>query len=135
MALTLSKIDVNPVSKMYTAVGTQDGSVAAQTVYCGFTPKVITLIRTDAAGNDFFAVNTSTPGATTGLTAVTKQYVNSTGVTTIVASNGITPLSGQEASPAAAAAGQPSQPTASGGFTIGTGALVASTTIYIIAEG
>lgn len=135
MALTLSKIDANPVSKMYTAVGTQDASVAAQSVYCGFTPKVITLIRTDSAGNDYFAVNTSTPGATTSLTAVTKQYVNSTGVTTIVASNGITPLSGQEATPAAAAAGQPANPTASGGFTIGTGALTASSTIYIIAEG
>lgn len=133
MALTLSKIYIDPVDKLYTAVGTQDASAAAQTIYCGFTPRAVYLYRTDAAGNDFYALNTSTPGATTGLTGVSFQVTNA-GAKTVVASNGVTFLSGVESAPAAAAAGQPANPSQTSGFTIGTGVMTASTTIYIVAE-
>ena len=136
MALTLSKIDINPVSKLYTAVGTQDASAIAQTVYCGFTPKVVTIYRTDLVGTDFYAVNTSTPGALTGLTGVSFQ-VTSGGVKSVVASNAAVFLSGSETAPAVAAvaAGQPTSPAQASGFTIGAGITTASTTVFIVAEG
>ena len=134
MALTLSKIDINPVSKLYTAVGTQDASAVAQTVYCGFTPKMIWIYRTDIVGTDFYAVNTSTPGAVTGLTGVSFQ-VTSAGAKTVIGSNPAVFLSGAESAPAAAAAGQPANPTQASGFTIGAGITTASTTVYIVAEG
>lgn len=133
MALTLSKIDINPVSKMFSCVATQDASVAAQSIYCGFIPKIVTLYRTDAAGNLVYAVNTSTPGVTSGLTGVTFQ-VTSAGAQTIVSSNPLVFLSGVEAAPAAAAAGQAAQPAQAEGFTLGTGCLTASSTLLIIAE-
>lgn len=134
MAIALTKIDINPVTKIYTCVATQDASVAAQSIYCGFTPKIVTIYRTDTAGNLIYAVNTSTPGATSGLTGVTFQ-TTAAGLQTIVGSNPVVFLSGAEAAPAAAASGQPAQPSQANGFTIGSGCLTASSTLYIIAEG
>lgn len=134
MAITLTKIDSNPVSKMYTCVATQDASAVAQSIYCGFIPKIVTIYRTDTAGNLVYAVNTSTPGATSGLTGVTFQ-VTAAGAQTIVGSNPLVFLSGIEAAPAPAAAGQATQPAQAEGFTLGAGCLTASSTLYIIAEG
>lgn len=133
MAINLSNISLGttPNKKYYRAVATQDGSVAAQSVYCGFVPAYVAIYRTDTAGNTIQAVLTSPDGAASP-TMKTFQTV-AAGTTTIL-STGLTPLTGAEAAPAAAAAGQPSQPSQSAGFTIGTDALTASSTLLIIAE-
>ena len=134
MALALTAIDLNPVSKTFTAIGTQDGSVAAQSIFCGFTPKVINVYRTDTAGNGITILNTTAPGVVKTMVGVTLQ-LTAAGVTSIVSSNPGVLLSGYEASPAAAASGQASQPASSAGFTLGTGCLTASSTVFIVAEG
>lgn len=134
MALALTNIDLNPVSKMYTCVATQDGSVAAASIFCGFTPKVVTVYRTDTAGNLITVVNTTAPGVVKTMTGVTLQTA-SNGTTTIVSSNPAILLSGYEATVATAATGQPSNPASAAGFTLGTGCLTASSTLFVVAEG
>lgn len=134
MAITVSNIYRGTVGnrKYYRAVLTQDASVAAQSIYCGFVPECVTLLRTDVSGNYYEAFQTSAPGSASPA-ATTVQWVPA-GTQTLVASNGCTLLTGGEAAPAAAAAGQDALPTQAGGFTLGTAMLTASSTLLVIAE-
>ena len=120
---TITNVKVDEVSGILTAKWTCDGTSTASSVFCGFTPRMVTL---HAA---------STPGVTAlvwwneNMTAGTNGVTTSAGVSTINGSNGITPLTGAEGAPAAAATGSPL--SAGPGFTIGTAAQTSSL-VYIL---
>ena len=126
---TLSNIKVDPVAGYFSAKFTADATVAACSVFCGFTPRIIKMSQllgtpTTACASVAFESNTS------GTNGVFTTLVHGTGATTITTANGFTFLSGTEALPTSIAVNSPST-TGGPGFIIGT-AVHGSTQVYLI---
>lgn len=120
----LSSQKLDPVAGTYSAAFTADGTPAASSIFCGFTPRVVKL--TQIVG---------TPDATAqalwheAMTSAYNVKITNAGTLTIPTTNGVTPLTGTEASPAAKAT---NSPAASGkGFTLGTG-VQAANIVYLV---
>lgn len=116
---TLANVKVDAVAGTFSAKFTADGTPSANSVFCGFKPRVIKM--TQIGG---------TPGATAqtmfheSMTAASNVQITNAGTLTIPTTNGYTLLDGSEAAPSSAATGSPA---ATGpGFTMGTGVQAAS---------
>lgn len=126
---TLSNIKVDPVAGYFSAKFTADATVAACSVFCGFTPRIIKMSQiagslTTAASSFAFESNTS------GTNGVFTNLVHGTGAATITTANGFTFLTGTEAVPTSIAVNSPV--TVGGpGFIIGT-AVHGTTQVYLI---
>ena len=109
----LTGYTMDAVSGIGVGTLTADGTPAACSIFCGFTPRRVEMVQTSGTvGNAAFTSADST---------MTTDYCIQTtaaGVTTIVTSNGFKFLTGSEAAPAAKATGSPN--SSGPGVTIGT---------------
>lgn len=126
---SLSNIKVDPVAGYFSAKYTADATVAACSVFCGFTPRIVKMTQilgsfTTACQSVAFESNT------TGTNGVTTNLVHGTGAAAISTANGFTFLSGTEALVTSIAVNSPV--TVGGpGFIIGT-AVQGVTQVYLI---
>lgn len=122
MALTLSNIKFDAVNGVWTALGTNDGSSAAQSIYPGFKPRYIRVDNVTDATVQIFQENMAAGKAIQTVTA---------GTTTYLAANGFTLLDNANSSGAATAALGQSPSAAAGGVTFGTSVCAASKSLVI----
>ena len=125
---TLSNIKVDPVAGTFSAKFTADSTVAACSVFCGFTPRIVRMTQilgtfTTAAQSLAFESNT------VGTNGVFTNLVHGTGPAAVTTANGFTFLTGAEAATTAYAINSPA--TSGPGFTIGT-ATHGTTQVYLI---
>jgi hypothetical protein len=120
---TIANVKVDEVSGVLTAKWTCDAASTASSVFCGFTPRMVTLHAASAPGV------TALVWWNENMAAGTNGVTTAAGVTTINGANGITALTGAESPTPAAATGSPL--LAGPGFTVGTAAQTASL-VYIL---
>lgn len=125
MAITVSNYKDDATNGTVTATLTQDGSVAASWLPLGFYPRTVTMERTDAAGNKIEWYD--------GMTSATAIQTAAAGTRTLVASNGITPVYGNEAALSGVAVATSAPVSGGPGILIGTSALTASSTVRLVA--
>lgn len=126
---TLSNIKVDPVAGYFSAKFTADATVAACSVFCGFTPRVIRMTQIQGTLTTA-ATSLAFESATSGTNGVFTTLTHGTGAVTVTTANGFTFLSGTEAVPTSIAVNSPST-TGGQGFTIGT-AVHGTTQVYLI---
>lgn len=122
MALTLSNIKFDAVNGVWTALGTNDGSAAAQSIYPGFKPRFCRVDNVTDATVFVFNENMAAGRAMQTVTA---------GATTYLAANGFTLLDNANSSGATTAAAGQSPSAAAGGVTFGTSICAASKSLMI----
>lgn len=125
MALALTNIKFDAVNGIWTALGTNDGSSAAQSIYPGFKPRLCRVDNVTDATVYFFNENMAAGKAIKTVTA---------GTTTYLAANGFTLLDSAASSGAATAATGQSPSAAAGGVTLGTDICAASKSLVITLE-
>jgi hypothetical protein len=122
MALTLTNIKFDAVSGIWTALGTNDGSAAAQSIYPGFKPRKVHIDNlTDPIVFNF----------TENMAAGKAIQTVGAGTTTYLAANGVTLLDNSSSSGATTAAVGQSPSAAQGGITLGTAICAASKVLSI----
>lgn len=121
----LTNVKFDEITGTMTAIFTADGTPSASSVFCGFKPRKIKM--TQVSGTVGNGAQTSWQD---GMTSAYYIQQVAAGTTTIVTSNGFTPLDGSEASPAAAATGSPA--SSGPGFTIGTGPQPTASAAYAL---
>lgn len=121
MALTLSNIVNDEISGILTCTGTNDGTGAASSIFAGFTPRLVRVLNvTDTISHEWI----------NGMTAGHAYKITPAPAVSIVTTNGVTPLEGIEAAPAATATGSPS--SGGKGVQLGTDVLIASKSYRIV---
>lgn len=121
----LTSLKVDPVAGSFSAKFTADASPSACSVFCGFTPRVVKLTQISGTpGNGAQILHHE------GMAAASNVQITAAGAFTIPTSNGITLLTGSEASPSSAATGSPA--SAGPGFTLGTGVQVTASAEYLL---
>lgn len=124
MALTISNINFDPVSGIWTAAGANDGSSAASSIYPGFKPRVVKVVNlTDVT------IHESDPNTGAGKAIKTVTA----GTTTLQGSNAITFLDNSSSTGATTVATGNPAVSGAGGFTLGTDILLASKSFTILA--
>lgn len=125
---TLSNIKVDPVAGTFSAKFTADATVAACSVFCGFTPRIVKM--TQLQGSLTTACQSiAFESATSGTNGVLTTLVHGTGAVTVTTANGYTFLSGSEAVATNVAVNSPA--SVGPGFTIGT-VVHGTTQIYLL---